>query len=103
MIFNFFAAQSIVVKFLYPTLVLRIQEQHRLWGKKISPILEKQRGLGLKYFHWGINERIGIQICLNIDFLRDIYKGLSLSCFPSWAMNSADPVFSFPRVLRILH
>lgn len=61
MIFNFFAAESIVVKLLYPTLVLRIQEQHRLWREreKTGPILEKQRVLGLKTTHCGkyIKER----------------------------------------------
>lgn len=58
MIFNFFAAQSTVVKLLYPTLVLRIQEQH-IERRKIKPIPEKQRGLELKNFPWGkyIKER----------------------------------------------
>lgn len=42
MIFNFFSSQSTVVKLLYPTLVLRIQEQH-IERRKIRPIPEKQR------------------------------------------------------------
>lgn len=45
--------KSVVVKLLYPALVLRIQEQNRLWREKkiiIRPILEKQGGLGLKTF-----------------------------------------------------
>lgn len=57
MIFNIFLLlKSVVVKLLYPALVLRIQQQNRLWREKkiiIRPILEKQGGLGLKNFHWG--------------------------------------------------
>lgn len=48
--------------------------------KKIRPVLEKQGGLGPKYFHWGkyIKGK-------HTDFLEYIFpfRHLSLSCFPS--------------------